>query len=153
MITCDYMFLIALQWHLHTYVAYERVRPLSRQRGCMRWPQRKKSPSWNILVTVPIELLTRVTLLNSSCWDSKPISRTSLRAPHSPATDPAVRQCRTSQVTDGRGITTERQKCLLAFDFSRHQVLFVAHKEWRLPLVLDKGMGPRGSLCGCIHWS
>lgn len=83
---------------------YESGGPLSRHQVCMHcWPQCKKSPSWNILVAVPIEMLTRVSPLNHSCWDSKPISRPSLRAPHSLAIDAAVRHHHTSQVTAGRG--------------------------------------------------
>lgn len=50
----------------------------------------KKNAPWNIPVTGPIELPTRVSLLNHSCWDSEPISRVSLQAPESSARYPVV---------------------------------------------------------------
>lgn len=52
--------------------------------------QHKRNPSWNIPVTGPIELLTRVSLLNHSCWDSKPISRASPQASDSSSRYPVV---------------------------------------------------------------
>lgn len=53
-------------------------------------PAASRNPSWRISETGPIELLTRVSLLNHSCWDSKPISRASPQASDSSARYPGV---------------------------------------------------------------
>lgn len=87
-------------------------------------------------MTAPIELLTGVSLLNQSCWDSEPISRASLQASDSAARYPAVPLLRWLS-DDGRGLKTEGQKCH-RFDFSRHRGLFASHKERRLLLVESK---------------
>lgn len=110
--------------------------------------QQQRNPSWNIPVTGPIELLTRVSLLNHSCWDSKPISRASLQASDSSARYPVVPLL--CWPSDGRmGNKNREAEMPLVWLFKASSPVCYAQRA-----TSAAGLSQRralGSLCGCVH--
>lgn len=107
-----------------------------------------RNPSWNIPVTSPIELLTGVSLLNHSCWDFKPISRTSLQASDSSARYPVVPLL--CWPSDGRIGNKNREAENAARRFQGIKSRLLRTKS-DVCCWFESKECASGSLCGCVH--